>query len=166
MRAARRLCLLALVALMGCAARGPVILREPVGPERADGTPPEPQGTLIVYSATRVSSSEQSEYPVHTGYTIYTQNYQVLKQVENLAGTFNQYPEKVTLPPGRYCVKALAVRAGEVFVPVVIEMGKATVVDLDGTALTQGARSQSDWVRLPDGHVVGRAAKCNAQNCP
>lgn len=165
MTAAKWLCRLALVALTGCAARTPVILHEPVGPEQADAKPPEQQGTLIVYSATRVSSSEQSEYPVHTGYTVYTQNNQLFKDVDNLAGTFAQDPEKVTLPPGRYQVKALAVRSGEVIVPVVILMGETTVVDLDGTALTQGAGSQGDWVRLPDGHVVGRAAACNGQNC-
>ena len=40
-------------------------------------------------------------------------------------------------------------------VPVVIEADKTTVVDLDGTALPQGAPEDNDLVKLPGGHVVG-----------
>jgi hypothetical protein len=123
------------------------------------------QGALIVYSATRVSEYAQSEYPVHTPYAIYTQAKQVVKEVENTAGSFNQDPEQVSLPPGQYRVKALAVGIGEVIVPVVIEEGETTVVDLDGTAARQEQSSKTNWVRLPDGHVVGRRASCNTSDC-
>jgi hypothetical protein len=74
-------CLLGLTGLMGCTIRGPLIVREPVGPERPEPNLAASQGRLIVYSATRVSSFEQSEYPVHTAYTIYALNDRVVREV-------------------------------------------------------------------------------------
>ncbi|MGH8140176.1 MAG: hypothetical protein ACREVV_18520 [Steroidobacteraceae bacterium] len=68
-------------------------------------------------------------------------------------------------------MKALAVDSGYVDVPVVIEPRRTTVVDVDGTALPQGARASADsggngrWIRLPNGHVVGSQASCEASSC-
>lgn len=148
---------------MGCATHSSLSLQDPVGPEIAQVNPGEAQGELVVYSPTRVSVVDQSEYPIHTPYTIYSLNKQVVKQVRNLAGSFDQAPERVSLPQGSYRVKALNAGAGEVIITVVIRPGKTTVVDLDGTALPQDKQSQ--WVRLPDGHVVGWRADCNTDLC-
>jgi hypothetical protein len=47
-----------------------------------------------------------------------------------------------------------------VTVQVVIEAGKTTPVHLDGSKLNQGRRTAaSDFVRLPDGFVVGWVAR-------
>jgi hypothetical protein len=83
----------------------------------------------------------------------------VIERVANQAGSFNANPATVRLSPGEYHVKALVARGGFVIVPVVIEAGKKTVVYLDGEALPQNPSANDDFVRLPDGHVVGwRAA--------
>lgn len=165
------LCVLEFAALTGCAAYPPIVLRDPVGPLHSHRGSTGMQGTLIVYSATRVATSDQSEYPVHTAYTIYDPGHNIIRRVDNMAGLFSQEPAKVSLPAGAYRVKALAVDSGYVDVPVVIEPRRTTVVDLDGTALPQGARASADsrgngpWIRLPNGHVVGSQASCEPSSC-
>jgi hypothetical protein len=113
----------------------------------------------MVYSATRVTASDDSEYPVHTPYTIYSPDNKVLQDVNNTAGLFSQAPSTVSLPPGRYRVKALAADAGYVIVPVVIVSHRTTIVDLDGTVLPREAATeaadQAHLVRLPNGRVIG-----------
>jgi hypothetical protein len=154
-----------LAALTGCAGPAPLRLRQPVGPEIEQVDAAATRGDLLVYSADRVSMTVQSEYPVHTAYTIYSLDGRAIKRVRNLAGTFNQDPEKVSLPQGSYRIKALKSGGGEVIVTVVIRPGKITVVDLDGTALPQGKNAQGQWVRAPDGHVVGWQADCTVSRC-
>jgi hypothetical protein len=150
----------------GCAvARGPLVLREAVGPQSPDTGAPLVQGNLVVYSAHRVTTYAQSEYPVHTDYTIYNLGGKVIERVANTAGSFNQDPATVRLPPGEYRVKALLERGGQVIVPVIVERGRTTIVDLDGTAFPQDANAQGRWVRLPDGHVVGWQSDCVRPGC-
>jgi hypothetical protein len=160
-------CLMGLALLCsGCAvARGPLVLHEAVGPQRPYTNSPRAEGSLVVYSAHRVATYAQSEYPVHTSYTIYNAGGKLVERVDNLAGSFNQDPATVTLPPGEYRVKALLERGGQVVVPVIVEQGKTTIVDLDGTALPQDANAQGRWVRLPDGHVVGWQSDCATASC-
>lgn len=145
--------LAALVSLAACTAGPPLVLHEPVGPEpplAGHGT-----GKLVVYSATYAPVVEQSEYPVHTDYTIATLDDQLIERVSNATGSFSSYPAKVSLPAGEYHVRAQYDRGGFVIVPVVITADKTTVVDLDGEALPQGWHTGPGKVRLPDGHVVG-----------
>jgi hypothetical protein len=151
--------LLGLAAMAGCATRAPLVVQNPVGPQRPHQPRRRTDGDLVVYSATYVSTYAQSEYPVHTDYTIATRDYKVIERVANQTGPFNANPATVRLPPGEYRVKALVERGGFVIVPVVIEAGKKTVVDLNGEALPQNLSADDDLVRLPDGRVVGwRAA--------
>ncbi|MDB6089821.1 MAG: hypothetical protein JWN85_2605 [Gammaproteobacteria bacterium] len=153
-------CFVGLAAMTGCATRAPLVLRNPVGPERPHAPRRRTDGDLVVYSATHATTYAQSEYPVHTDYTILTRDDKFIEQIANETGPFNANPATVRLPPGEYHVKALTERGGFVTVPVVIEAGKTTVVDLNGEALPQGADANeaadaADWVRMPDGHVVG-----------
>jgi len=157
--------LLTLTALIACTTRPAWVVRDPVGPEIEHISPAATQGSLVVYSADRTATYAQSEYPVHTAYTIYSLDHQVIRQVRNLSGSFNQDPERVSLPEGRYRVQALNADSGEVIVTVVIVAGKTTVVDLDGTAMPQGDTGQGQFVRLPNGHVVGWQAQCNMSIC-
>jgi len=144
--------LVALALLASCAG-APLVLQSPVGPQPALTGPDN--GKLIVYSATYAPVLEQSEYPVHTDYTIATPDDHVIEHVYNGVGPFFSYPVKVSLPAGEYHVRAQYDRGGFVIVPVVISANQTTVVDLDGEALPQGRDSGPGKVRLPDGHVVG-----------
>jgi hypothetical protein len=107
-----------LTALGGCSSR-------PAVSGRCDGK-------LIVYSATYASTVEQSEYPVHTNYTIATPADKVIEHVANNTGSFFSKPATVALPPGQYHVRAQDARGRFVIVAVVVEPGKTTVVDLVG----------------------------------
>jgi hypothetical protein len=151
--------LLCVISMCGCVSPTPVVLQNPVGSWKPHLAADEGSGRLIVYSATRVTTSDQSEYPVHTPYTIYGPGEKLVRRVNNTSGLFSQSPATVSLPAGEYRVKALATDAGFVIVPVIIEAHQTTVVDLDGTALPQGVQSNADadapWVRLPNGHVAG-----------
>jgi hypothetical protein len=91
-------------------------------------------GTLIVYSATYPQTLEQSEYPAHTNYTIATPDDKVIDHVTNATGSFNSRPARVSLPPGKYHVRAQYSGGRFVTVPVVIEPDKTTIVDLDAQA--------------------------------
>lgn len=148
-------CLIGLAAMTGCATRAPLVLQNPVGPQQPHLARRRTDGDLVVYSATHAATYEQSEYPVHTEYTIATLDDRVIERVANQTGPFSASPAKVPLPPGEYHVKALVERGGFVIVPVVIEAGKTTVVDLDGEAVPQDLSTNDELVRLPDGHVVG-----------
>jgi hypothetical protein len=125
-------CVLALVSLAGCAA-APTVIHEPVRPQR-QLVRRRTDGGLVVYSAPRVSWYAQAEYPAYTDYTIYTQDGKVLSRIDNSTGSFNGYPARVTLQPGEYRVKALQAGRGYALVPVIIEAGETTVVNLNGTA--------------------------------
>jgi hypothetical protein len=156
---------LGLAAAVGCAAPTPWVLHDPVGPQGKFLNPPGTGGVLVVYSAPRVGAYAQSEYPVYTDYTIYSHDDKVVQRVDNRAGSFYQNPATVSLRPGEYRVKALAGRGGFVVVPVIIEEGKTTVVDLDGTAVPQDSKVEGQWVRLPDGHIVGWQGDCGTRSC-
>jgi hypothetical protein len=141
---------LGLTALVGCAARPPFVVHDTVGPRRQGR---HADGELVVYSATYVTAANQSLYPAHSDYTVCDQQGRPY-EVRNRSGLFGSDPAQVHLLPGRYEVKALRTGAGYVVVPVVIEAGEKTVLDLDGTAMPQQA-ARNDVVRLPDGQVIG-----------
>ena len=143
--------LIALVSLAACATP-PVVVQNVAGPQPAPDS--HSSGHLVVYSATYAPVVEESEYPVHTDYTVATPDDKPLKRVGNATGPFESYPAKVPLPSGEYHVRAQYEGGGVVVVPVVIEPEKTTVVDLDSEAIPQHADA-SNMVRLPDGHVVG-----------
>jgi len=145
--------LVALTSLAACAGGLPYVLQNAVGPQSAStgsGT-----GTLIVYSATYAPVVEQSEYPIHTDYTVATLGDHVIERVSNGTGSFFSDPAKVSLPAGEYHVRAQYDRGGFVTIPVVIEAGKITTLDLDSAAMPRGTSPQPEPIRLPDGRVVG-----------
>jgi len=145
--------------LVGCTTPAPMMLHDAVGPWQPHVGPDDGSGQLMVYSATRVTTSDDSEYPVHTPYAIYGPDDKVLQDITNTAGLFSQAPSSVSLPAGHYRVKALAADAGYVIVPIVIVPHRTTIVDLDGTALPKQdiaeAADAPNLVRLPDGRVIG-----------
>lgn len=94
-------------------------------------------GKLVVYSATYPATVEQSEYPVHTHYTIATVAGKVIERVSNATGSFFSQPATVALPAGEYHVRAQSDGGRFVVVPVLIEPGKTTVVNLDDPTPTR-----------------------------
>ena len=146
-------------ATIACATSAETVVSTAVGP--AEMRPLDTgTGKLVVYSAPRVTTVEQSRYPVHTPYALYDASGKMLREVDNRTGFFDSSPATLSLAAGRYAVKALAAGRGYVVVPVIIARGQTTIVDLDGTAMPQSITADSRFVRLPDGHVVGyRAAE-------
>lgn len=128
----------------------------PSGPISPSATPQT--GHLLVYSATYVPTFEQSEYPVHTDYTIATAQGEVIEHVANSAGPFKEYPANVTLPSGEYHIHAQYDRGGFVDFSVVIEPGKITTVDLDNEPLRPVGHFVCEPIRLPGGRAVGWSA--------
>jgi len=111
---------------------------------------------LQVYSATYAGTTEQSEYPVHTDYTIETTDDRIVERVRNLSGPFNAFPATVTLTPGRYRVEAQYDGGKFVAFPVDIEPARITTVNLNDATLQPTAADPSrEPIRLPGGRLVG-----------
>jgi hypothetical protein len=138
--------LLTVMVATGCATRTPLVAQGRVG---------QAAGNLVVYSATYAPTVEQSEYPVHTDYTIATPTDKVIEHVANGAGPFSENPARVSLPTGAYHIRAQYSKGGFVVVPVVIEADKTTVVDLDGERLRLRPDAPREMVRQSDGEVIG-----------
>lgn len=157
--------------IAGCAYfNRPNILLDPVGPPpRSVGTTDSPDGWLVVYSAWGGGGppGESSDTPVnhHSDYKIYSSDGKLFKTVNNWTGTYSDDPATVSLLPGRYTVATSVSSLQSVTVPVVIETGKTTSVHLDGSELTAGGQtSTNDFVRLPDGSIIGWRAPHEAES--
>ena len=150
----------------GCAFKRQSVVLPPVGPPPLVLGSRSPEGGLTVYSALDLGTpGEPDNVYYHSGYKIYSLDGKMVKDVNNKVGpTYIEDPATVSLPPGRYNVVARAAAFGTVSVPVVIEAGKTTSVHLDGSELTSGRQtSASDFVRLPDGLIIGWRAKENGE---
>ena len=147
-----------IVLASGCAFSRHVVLQTAVGPPPFVVATRSPEGGLAVYSASDIGTPGEPDYVnYHSGYKIYSLDGKMLKYVNNRVGpTYVEDPATVSLPPGRYNVVAGAAAFGTVSVPVVIEAGKTTFVHLDGSKLSSGRQTAaSDFVRLPDGSIIG-----------
>jgi hypothetical protein len=152
------LIILAAAALAGCATRSPMVVDQPVGPDLA---PPKVNfiagnGQLVVYSALEAANPINSDFPTHAGYEIDDADGKLVRHVDNRGGSFYQMPAAVSLPPGKYVVKAPATNYGLVTVPVVIKENETTTLDLEATHFRQHKPTGAgQWVRLPTGEVIG-----------
>lgn len=149
---------IAIAMMGGCVTRPPLTLTEPIGPAKVPPAVALNEGRLVVYSMSYLGSMDADiERYVHTPYTVYSPDGARVRSVGNQTGLFNGDPDKVRLPAGQYRVKAEASDGGWVFVPVVIEPGKTTVVDLNGEWWSDHALADRA-VKLPNGSVVGAEA--------
>ena len=151
-------CIILATAFAGCATRSTVVVKQPVGPDLAHARVNlnKGRGQLVVYSALELINTTDSYHPAHTGYVIYDSNGKLLRRVDNRSGSFYQTPVAVSLPAGEYKVEGRATNSGQVDVPVIIKENKTTTVDLEGTNLPQHKPTGAgQWVRLPDGQVIG-----------
>jgi hypothetical protein len=162
----------AAVCLVGCATPAQFTVSEPVGPTPTERARSPDDSTLQVYSA-RVRAPvdvNREEFlwnndfgrndflyePAHTDYTIYYQNGKMFKHVRNAQGAGDPQPVLMSLPPGRYEVVAYARGFGLVIIPVVVEKGKRTIVNLQRTPNeVVAAVPKSEAVCLAGDRIVG-----------
>jgi hypothetical protein len=129
----------------------------PVGPNPAGDQTLAATGQLQVFSSLvgRVEGNNPTWYQ-HSDYAICDLHGKLLKRVDNTAGYYEGAPSKVTLPAGRYLVKAQAQDYPWVKVPVEIESGRITRVHLDDTWLpTVNNAQKAKLVNAPNGYPVG-----------
>ena len=91
-------------------------------------------GSLVVYSAFEVNADFNNEDPYrheYSNYRIFTDDGRFLQFVKNDNGTSVGNPTAVSLPAGKYLVKAHANGRGTVTVPVIIVNGRTTAVHLE-----------------------------------
>jgi hypothetical protein len=133
-------------------------VNEPVGPDLAKPriNLSQGQGQLVVYSALEVVNPDSSDFPTHASYNIYDADGNFVKHVDNRSGTFYEAPAAISLPTGKYKVKAPATNHGLVSVAVIIKEGETTTLDLDASHFRQHKPTGAgQWVRLPSGEVIG-----------
>lgn len=160
MKTAKKVFLIFLVAVTGCATRARVVVQQAVGPARAVlARRRNSNGSLVVYSAMEVINAADARHPAHSSYRIYMPDGKLLRDVDNREGSFYQDPIAVPLAPGKYNIEARATNVGWVELPVIIEQGRTTVVDLDGDVLPPHEAGNGEWVRLPGGQIVGSRAQ-------
>jgi hypothetical protein len=116
---------------------GPVL--PTVGPESDEGQ--VTCGYLKVYSRTEQTQwGENTYYYPHTAYWIYNTSGKRIKTVANHDSSIDETPEKVSLNPGHYVVRAWSDDEGLVTVPVIVKLAQTTAVHLEsGSAETSGA---------------------------
>ncbi len=140
--------------LLGACASQPLALA-PVGPGPGARTASSPaKGDLQVFTETEEYYEDEISYFPHTDYQIYTADGKRLKHVWNHQDHEDEFPATVTLPPGKYVVKALAEFYGMVSVPVVIKPNETTTVILQ-PGWKPGNVARSALVQMPNGYNVG-----------
>ena len=127
----------------------------PVGPNPFGVNNHAQDGQLEVFSAiTGRSEGDDPAWFQHTGYSLYDAQGRKVKRVDNTVGYYASRPRVISLPPGKYIVKAEAKDFRAVEVPVTVKAGKTTRVHLDGNWHPANASSAS-VVDLPSGAPVG-----------
>jgi len=144
--------------LTGCAST-PIALA-PVGPDPSAIESTAAKGGLQVFSSLigRSEGNNPTWYQ-HTDYSIYDLQGKLVKHVNNNDGYYATAPRHVTLPAGRYLVKAQANDYFWVSVPVTIKCGQTTRVHLDDSWRPPVNTPTTELVSLPDGNPVGWEAE-------
>ena len=145
---------------VGCASRSVTV--QPVGPNPNGVQTASSMGFLQVLSRERTRSDDQNQAgdaePVwhqHTNYRIYDQHGHLVKRVNNASGHYAESAEVVSLPPGKYVVRAPAKDYPWIQVMVKIEAGRTTRVHLDEKWVPPADAAQGEVVIMPDGNPVG-----------
>src|ERR1043166_6250391 len=128
--------------LVSCASARKVAVLEPVGPTplATSVAGQETEGYLKVYSLRGIYSDEGVNYHPHTDYTIYSGDGKRLKEVKNRIYPYSEEPASVGLAAGNYTVEALANGYARVRVPVIVEAGRVTNVQLESIKRPQIAK--------------------------
>ena len=148
-----------LLGVVGCAPVQPLVIADAVGPLQPLLAETGPHGTMIVYTDTEGPLADPADYSPHTGYKLYSMDGRLLQAVENRSVTDGRQPKALRLGVGRYLVTASAPRVGLVSIPVVIGEEQVTVVDLNREVLPNLLVAGEEWVRLPNGEIIGSKAQ-------
>lgn len=101
------------------------------GPSSSPPVSARPVGSLVVYTATQEYFDGGQVYYPRTGYEIYTQNGAHLRDVTNRLGHYDETPETVILPVGKYFIVADSQLYGRVKAPVVIARDRTTSIHVN-----------------------------------
>ena len=162
--------LLALVTVAGalwtcsCTLMQQPVAVAPVGPGPGSQTALADTGFLKVYTEVECYPyDEDLYYYSHTAYGIYDLDGNRIKSVQNTASFHSLNPMKVALPPGQYAVVGWSDAYQLVKVPVRIEAGRLTTVNLEKNdhQLFQKAKAD-ELVYTADGRIVGWSASVTA----
>ncbi|MGA2659257.1 MAG: hypothetical protein ABSH34_17275 [Verrucomicrobiota bacterium] len=155
--------LLGVIPMLASCASPPVALA-PVGPgPLADRSPGIGTGRLQVFSSLAEQNDDQNQggsgaSPIwyqDTDYNIYDASGKLVEHVDNTVGHYSTSPRLVSLPPGKYTVRARDKEWLSVNVPVVIERGRTTKVHLDDNWQPPPNTPKTEVVSAPDGNPVG-----------
>jgi hypothetical protein len=144
-----------LTACAGCAPIQPLVLSHAVGPLRSFADESRTAGALVVYSDTDGPVIDAADYSPHSDYNVYTMDGQPVRSVTNRDNMSAREPAILELPVGQYKITAKALKFGFVTVPVVIENGRTTLVDLNRELLPRSLAANEKWVSLPNGQIIG-----------
>jgi hypothetical protein len=132
------------------------VILAPVGPNPSGLRNPATTGQLEVFSALKWrTEGNNPPWHQHTGYYLYNEQGRELRRVDNTVGYYAQAPRIISLPAGRYLVKARAKSIFWLKVPVVIQPGAVTKVHLDGNWKPLANTSATEVVSAPAGYPVG-----------
>lgn len=128
----------------------------PVGPNPFGLRNPAASGQLQVFSALEGhSEGNDPAWFQHTGYYLYNSHGRLLRHVDNTVGYYARAPRLISLPAGKYLVKAQAKDAFWLEAPVVIKPGQTTDIHLDGDWRLPASTPKADLVSAPAGYPVG-----------
>ena len=135
----------------------------PVGPPAGAGSTTSGPGQLEVFSALKArAAGDDPVWYQHSSYDLYDSHGRRLKHVYNVVGYYEQAPRLITLPAGKYVVKAQAKDYLWVEVPVVIQPGETTRIHLDDAWQPPPGTASTELVSVPAGYPVGwRAGSVN-----
>jgi hypothetical protein len=101
----------------------------PVGPAPLRSARAYHEGYLIVYTPIiEPNIKPDTQFYPHTAYAVYDSTGKMFTVVRNHVGAWDETPYTVSLPSGRYTVRAVSEFAGDVVIPVIIRSGRTTVV--------------------------------------
>jgi hypothetical protein len=155
-----------LIPLLTSCASQPITLAR-VGPEPYPSAfSSDKTGRLEVFSRREEQSDDQNQgdsggdsiWYQHTDYAIYNAKGKRVNYVDNTTGHYSTSPRIVSLPPGKYTVRAQAKDWLSVNVPVVVERGRTTLVYLDDTWTPPPGTPKAELVSAPNGRPVGWSA--------
>ncbi|MES2309714.1 MAG: hypothetical protein V4507_12735 [Verrucomicrobiota bacterium] len=117
-------------------------------------------GYLKVYTSTDEKNDGDIKYYPHSNYDVYCLDGKRFTTISNSIGIHDEEPVRAELPKGTYIVRAGSDRDGIVKIPVVIEAGKTTVLNLEDRDHGMPKKLASgEAIRLPSGQVVGWRSK-------
>jgi hypothetical protein len=103
----------------------------PVRPGNLDYPAGSPEGSLTVYITADEFNDDSAWYFPRSFYAIYTIDGKLFKKVESQYSSDEEIPDVVALPVGSYTVVARSEKDRYIRLPVVIEAGRRTILDLD-----------------------------------